>query len=183
MFVSIIFFLIILLVYGLTQQLKSLSGKSFVCYVLCLIIKQILLAAIIIFRQRKVLEYFYLTANWMCFFWLHVLGFDIFAAFSDDRRKYHDKKLLFYCTYAFGFPIIFGIAFFIYDDQNFIKFDEENYLNTSKNITSTFLLLTPVIYTAILNTVLFSMTKYKIESLKDFIVGKQHFDNERARWV
>lgn len=162
------------------------------CYFSCLTMNLSSLALINIFCKLpqnyitvcELLGYFSTTTSWMSFLWLNVLAFDIWSAFSVNYNKNQARKFAFYCLYAFGSSILMNLILLTLHKFKFIsnecqhKIGQEMCLGSSQRIDSLIYTYLPIIYTAILNTILFSMTEYK---LKNISISRKPTENDHAR--
>lgn len=184
------------MVYAFIPELRNHNGKCVICYVSCLMINLICLALIISLQNLHeenldaciVLGYFFMTSSWMTFMWLNVLAFDIWSAFSTSYNRNQGKRFAFYCAYAFGVSIALIFLIFILHNFDLIPLEYQHKIGNGVCLSATDKLDTfiytylPIIYTVILNTVLFSMAGYEIHKMKKFdVVGKKHSENEKDR--
>lgn len=165
------------------------------CYVFCLMINFFCLAINVSYENLHedninaclVLGYVIMTFTWMNFLWLNVLAFDIWSAFSVKYNRNLGRRFIFYCLYAFGFPLLLNLVIFIIHTYDLIpsdyqhKIGQDMCLSSSAMLDSFIYTYLPMIYTLILNTILFSLTGYEINKMKKFDIGKRHSENETAR--
>ncbi|XP_039309702.1 G-protein coupled receptor Mth isoform X2 [Solenopsis invicta] len=134
--VKCIFLLMTLLVYAYLPNLQNIHGKTVICYV-----SSILLSAICSFiinwydkvgfeQQRKIkcksLAYIGFFSFHAVFFWLHVMCFDIWRTFATVREnmnvkdRKNRKRLLLYCLYGWGIPLLLLIIIIVVDNTNLL---------------------------------------------------------------
>ncbi|XP_078043236.1 putative G-protein coupled receptor Mth-like 3 isoform X3 [Augochlora pura] len=117
MMISIPFFLATFLVYAIIPELRSLYGKTLMCYVACLILAYTFLALPKLFSSIatglcSTIAYIIYFSFLASFFWLNVMCFDIWWTFGGFRslqgsvKQRERKKFLIYSIYAWGFATI-----------------------------------------------------------------------------
>ncbi|XP_076378229.1 G-protein coupled receptor Mth2 isoform X1 [Megalopta genalis] len=117
MIISIPFFLATFLVYAIIPELRSLYGKTLMCYVACLILAYTFLAQPKVFANIatglcSTIAYIIYFSFLASFFWLNVMCFDIWWTFGGFRslqgsvKQRERKKFLIYSIYAWGFATI-----------------------------------------------------------------------------
>ncbi|XP_076649673.1 putative G-protein coupled receptor Mth-like 3 isoform X2 [Halictus rubicundus] len=111
--VSIPFFLATFLVYAIIPELRSLYGKTLMCYVACLVVAYTFLVLPNLFANFPVgicaaLAFIIQFSFLASFFWLNVMCFDIWWTFGGFRslqgsvKQRERKKFVIYSIYAWG---------------------------------------------------------------------------------
>lgn len=152
------------MVYGFTPELKDLNGKCLMCYFSCL-----------------------MTTSWMSFLWLNVLAFDIWSALSTSYNKNQGRRFNFYCLYAFGLSILICLLIFILHKIDLItlEYQHKNEIErhqSSQLIDSFLLTYLPIIYTVILNIILFSTTGYMMYKTQIISIAGRPTEKDQARF-
>ncbi|XP_076286754.1 putative G-protein coupled receptor Mth-like 3 isoform X1 [Lasioglossum baleicum] len=119
--VSIPFFLATFLVYAIIPELRSLYGKTLMCYVACLILAYTFLVLVnllsslpfaLCYAVAFVINFSFLAS----FFWLNVMCFDIWWTFGGFRslqgsvKQREQKKFIIYSIYAWGCASILTVV-------------------------------------------------------------------------
>ncbi|XP_049545738.1 probable G-protein coupled receptor Mth-like 10 [Anopheles darlingi] len=128
--VSLPFLVATIVVYAILPELHNVPGMSLMSYVASLAVSYLLLALMridvyghqsIMCRVTAYTVYFTLMAS---FFWLNVMSFDIYWTFTGGRGGTTERqKFLYYCLYAWGFPLIFVCLVVLFDHTTLISYE------------------------------------------------------------
>ncbi|XP_060521062.1 G-protein coupled receptor Mth2-like isoform X6 [Cylas formicarius] len=181
MIISMPFLLATFLVYALLPD-RNLHQKALMFYVLTLFVSYVLLVTInlsdsLVEPGCTLIGYLTLFFFMVSFFWMNVICLDIWFTFSGSRgfvgskRSSERKRLLIYCGYAWGVPLLLTFTVLLIQTYS----DPESQFNPAIGSTKCFLGdgLPNLLYfygeTAILiiiNVTLFGLTAYKIRKVK-----------------
>ncbi|KAL9912134.1 methuselah-like 10 isoform 3-T3 [Glossina fuscipes fuscipes] len=182
MLFSVPFMVLTIVVYLWIPELRNQHGKSLVCYLLGLSVGYSLLSFntllmdpnidIILCKLSAYTTYYAFVA---AFFWLHVIGFDLWHNFRGSRginRFQEKRRYLLYSLYAWGMALVFLILTFYAEEIS----DIPAYLKPGIGIEYCFLNMLswspmiyffgPIIVIVFTNIIMFIMTAIKIHKVQ-----------------
>lgn len=178
MIFSLPFLLITFCVYGFIPELRNLHGKSLMCYVFALFILYISLSVVNLEGNTFESEgmpciftaYMIYVSVLLCFFWLNIMCYDIWATFKVGiRGRGSDRKrFALYCLYAFGVPLFLTSILFIIDFTELLPRDYRPLMGITRcwiqnnRFVEAIYTYTPISLILLVNVALYSVTALKI---------------------
>lgn len=196
MLLSVPFLLVTLGIYAFIKELRNIHGKCFMCCITGLIFFY-LSFAIIQLLQEKLLQWPWLCkltgcvayiSTMICFFWLSVMGYDIWSTFRFvvcficTIKRFHScfcrnglrghsgnqNRFKFFCVYGFGVPVVLAAIVVLIDNTNFVPLsyrpsigEDSCWMSKDMKVEAIYVYL-PIFLIITSNTGFFSATAYKI---------------------
>lgn len=176
--ISCFFLLLTVIVYSLLPNMRNLFGKILLSYSVATFMLFFFLIILQFFLDLndlmcKVFGFCFIFASLSSFTWMHIMCIDIWCSFGYPRtlvgslQKNERKRLLQYSIYGWGFPLVWVLLIFFFNQNDILPESIHPYIGKLKcsfedghpgNYGKLLFFILPILIQQVVNTVLFIKT-------------------------